>query len=828
MRPELVWRLFRRELKRPDVLIMLAAVVLAVASVVSLARFAETLDQAFSRKGASFLAADLVLGTGQPLDDGLVSALAVPGLKLSEQTRFSTMLMGQGGMKLASMVAVDDHYPLRGEITISRQAFGQEDVVQQGPRPGHLWLDQRLAQAIGAKVGDSVEVGYASLKVTALLVEAPDTGFNVFAASPPALMHQVDLAATQVIQPGSRVRWRYLLSGPEDELQALEEELTPRLPPWASFTDIKRSRSPIATALNRAERFLLLSSLMGVLLAAVAIGVAARRYCDSHVDNVALLKAMGASRRQVVLIYAGQLGLLMLLGAGLGVLAGFGLVQWLLSAYQALLPASLPAPTLEPVWLGMGVGLICTLAFAAWPLWQLLGVPPIRVWREDLAERRGGAFWHYLLVALALFGAIWLFTGELPMTLAIGAGVVLAALILVVVSFLMLWLVGHSRHLGGIWRLAIAGLERRRASTLVQLGSFTLALMLMLLIQLIKSDLLADWRASLPPDTPNYFVVNVAPEEVAPVERFLSQNGKGASDLYPVVRARLVAINGDDVTKPVTKEDEEAGNGRVGIDRELNLTWRDGLPPKNKLVAGQWWQQGADGQVSIESQVAERLGVVLGDVLHFRLGAREFSAPVTSIREVDWQSMQPNFFMIFSPAVLEDFPASYIASFHLDADQRPALGQLLERYPTLSLIDVDAIINQIRDLIEQVAMALEYVWLLVVASALLVLVAAVQASMDERRRDLGILRTLGAANGSLRAMLGAEFLTLGALAGLMAGLSSQLSLYLLQTQVLSLPVRLHWDLAAMAVLLGALGVALPALLRLVPLLRRQPARLVKS
>lgn len=474
------------------------------------------------------------------------------------------------------------------------------------------------------------------------------------------------------------------------------------------------------------------------------------------------------------------------------------------------------------------MGSICTLAFAAWPLWRLLKVPPIHVWREGAGQQGQGRS-HYLLVLVALFAAVGLFTRDLKLTLAVAAGVGVAVVAVAVVSMVLLKLLGRTRHLGGAWRLAVAGLERRRGATLVQLGSFTLALMLMILVQLIKTDLLADWQKSLPEDAPNYFVVNVAPQEVQDVESFLGQYGTQSSDLYPVVRARLVAINGEETSEPGAEGDDNARGGRVGIDRELNLTWRQGLPPQNTLLEGKWWpEDDAQGEVSVESGVAKRLNLKLGDSVTFRLGADDFSAKVTSIRKVDWQSMQPNFFMIFSPAVLKDFPASYIASFHLDSQYRPQLAELLRGHPTLTLIDVDAILSQIRSLIGQVALALQFVWVLVVAASLLVLLAAVQASLDERRRDLGVLRTLGASDKTLFRALGIEFLLLGALAGLMAGLTSQLSLYLLQTQVLELPVNLHWLLAVSALVGGAIGVALPALLRLWPLLRRTPLRLIQS
>ncbi|WKE64271.1 FtsX-like permease family protein [Gallaecimonas kandeliae] len=830
MRPELVWRFFWRELKRMDVLIMVLAIALAVASVVSLARFAEVLNQAFDRKGASFLAADLVLRSSQPLDQAVEKAIQASPLDKSHQTRFTTMLIHGDAMQLAAVAAVDAHYPLRGQLKVADSPFGTKVVTGHGPGAGSIWLDSRLAQALGAKLGDKVELGYASLKVERFLIEAPDLGLNLFATAPPALMNEADLAATKVIQPGSRVGWRWLFRGDAKALKQLEARFKDQLPPGAEFTDIHRSNSPIGTALDRARRFLLLSSLLGVLLAAVAIGVAARRFCDAHVETVALIKALGGSRNKVVALFAGQMGLVLVLGSLLGLALGLGLVQGLLAQYGALLPAELPPPTAEPLWLGMAVGALCTAAFAAWPLWRLLKVPPIRVWREGEGGDGGGRT-HYLLVLAALFGVIYLFTGDLNLTWAVGAGVGAAALAVGLCSYVLLRLLGRTRSIGGAWRLAVAGLQRRRGASLVQLGSFTLALMLMLLVQLIQHDLLADWQKSLPDDAPNYFVVNVAPDEVAPVKAFLAGHGSSASDLYPVVRARLTAINGE----ALRQGDEEPAQGkapqrggRVGIDRELNLTWRTDLPPQNKLVQGSWWQAGGGKAVSVEEGVAKRLGIKLGDELAFRLGGEDFSAPVTSIRKVDWQSMQPNFFMIFSPAVLKDFPASYIASFHLADDQRPALGTLLRDHPTLTLIDVDAILGQIRSLINQVALALRFVWLLVSAAALLVLLAAVQASLDERRRDLGVLRTLGASNRSLRQALGLEFLLLGGLAGLMAGLCSQLSLYLLQTRVLDLPVNLHWPLSLLALVGGALGVAIPALLRLWPLLRRAPLRLIRS
>jgi putative ABC transport system permease protein len=413
-----------------------------------------------------------------------------------------------------------------------------------------------------------------------------------------------------------------------------------------------------------------------------------------------------------------------------------------------------------------------------------------------------------------LFLLIWLFSGDLKLSGALFIGGLAVSLIILTLGRLFISS-GRSlgSHAGQALHLALANLKRRAGQNSVQLVSFTLAIKLLLLILVVRTDLIDEWQAQLPENAPNRFLVNVTKAQVNSVEQFYRQHNLKASDLYPIVRGRLVKVNSEHIAKEVSKETPQASErGRQGPGRELSLTWRSNLPAKNQVIAGQFWGENNDSaQVSVESQIAERLNIGLGDELIFQIGAQQFSVEVTSIREVNWQSMQPNFYMIFSPAVLQDFPATYISSVHLEASQKGAFNQFIQQYPTISVINVDAMIDQLRSVIAQVSVAIEFILVLVVLAGTLVLIAQVQASMEERERELAILRTLGASGRLLKNSVLMEFVVLGAIAGLMAGMAMELAVYLLQTRIFEMEPSWHFPYWGLAVAAGGVFVGVSGL-----------------
>ncbi len=844
-------RLLAQEARRGDLTIILFAIALAVMAVYSLSGFANRIQQALESRSSSFLAADRVLQSAYPLPESLYADLlpdtgrtpdagkptvvageataeegsavreamaeeggaaetSRPLIETARMLQFQTMAYAGDAFLLVNVKAVEGAYPLRGDLLI-KSTPAAPAVVTRGPPPaGSLWLEERLLGALQVAVGEVVEIGNQRLTVAGIVAAQPDLSFSVFRAGPVVIINQADVEATGVVLPGSRLTYKVLFAGDEGPLRSLEKALKPRLEPNQEWSGIKDGDSPLAAALQRAEKFLLLASLLGVILAATAIAVAARRYTERHFDPVAVLKTLGFPRRVIRNIYAWQLLVITVLGALLGLLAGYALQEVALILVRDKLPAVMPPPSLKPLLMAVVTGVVCSLLFSFTPMLRLLGVPPLRVIRRDL-EMSGRLQWlAYLLSGLCVYALIWLFSGDWLLSASLFASAVLVGAILLVCSRLLLHL-GRRASLrqGTALSLALAGLYRRANSNAVQILSFSLAIMLLVTIVILREEMIAEWRQQLPEGTPNHFLINVAPEELEPVSELLAANGIRQAHLYPMVRGRLVGINDEPVTDKVSKDaDVESERGRQGAGRELNLTWQEQVPSANRIIAGRWWQEPGVAEVSVESRIASRLGIELGDTLRFMIGGETLSAEVSSLREVDWNTMQPNFYMVFSPGALGGYPASYIGSFYLPAQQKPIINDLLARHPTIPVLDVVAIIRQVQAVVDQVSVALQYIMLLVVAAAVLVLFAQTQASFEERRQELVVLRTLGAGAAYIRRTIQSEFVLLGLMAGILAGWAAELTLFLVQTQVLDMPWRPHWWLWVLAGASGALFVGL--------------------
>jgi putative ABC transport system permease protein len=626
--------------------------------------------------------------------------------------------------------------------------------------------------------------------------------------------------------------------------------LKPQLNDSQRWFDIQSKQSPLANALNKAEKYLSLASLLGIILAAVAVSVASRRYAQRHQSSVGVYKAMGASLNHIRKLYYLHWSLLSVVSILSGLLVGYVLAQFGFYAVQGYLPVQLSmGSTSETGFLGLislgfypliiavFTGLVCALAFAITPLKELIATSPLVVIRgaslqpphQKFMARAG----QFLIPLSALLLLLFVFSSDLILSLSLLVGGIIVSILLLVFGRLLMKLTRNiGTKAGASWHLALANLQRRAHANSIQLVSFTIAIKLLLMIIVIRSSLLSEWQAQLPEQTPNLFLVNIAQNQVDNVEQFIDQQSITASDIYAVIRGRLTAINSDKIVKQVSKEEANGSdNGRRGVGRELNLTWRENLPKENSVVEGKWWKDDLTDankpQVSIEQTLAKRLSINLGDSLTFQLGSEVITVPVTSIREVNWQSMQPNFFMIFNPQVLADYPASYISSLYVSMDKKVQLQQFLTAYPTISVIDVDAMILQLRKVIEQVSKAVEFILVLVVFAGCLVLVAQVQASMEEREREIAILRTIGAKGSLLRNSILLEFVALGAIAGLMASVAMELSVYLLQSYLFKMQTSFHFEYWLFGIVAGASFVGIVGLLSCWRLLNMSSVTLIR-
>ncbi|WP_351074797.1 FtsX-like permease family protein [Shewanella sp. CAL98-MNA-CIBAN-0140] len=823
---QIAWRLFKRELAQGQLMLIVLAITLAVLSVTGLARVSERLQVAINGEAANFIAADRIIDSPVELDPQLLTLADKIGLAHVTNMQFNSMVYSGDKFQLVTVKAVGDGYPLKGDIELSN------GITRALPQTGQAWYENRLGGLLGFP--QTIELGNSELSLTEEISRLPDAGFNPFASSPVLLIRLDDVAATGIIQPGSRVTYLYQFTGNAEQLVAFEQQAKPLLNNSQRWVDVQSGDSPIASAVQRAERFLLLASLLGIALACAAIGIAAQRYCQRHYDVVAMLKTFGASGQQIRVLFGLHLSLVTLLGIVLGLLGGVLLDLGI----TAFLPAEIAAyspPYFRPILLGVSTGLISAFMFSAYPLMRLLAIPPLRVLQRQLEGLQLGMWLHLLLslAAMALLG--YLYSRSLALTMTVVLAVMLLGVLLSVLGFVMIRF-GHGIGMKTTnpFQLALAGLRRRARQNAVQLVGFSSALVLLLTILALRQDLLNEWQKQLPENAPNYFLVNIAPEDAKPLDDFLTLNHIKATDIYPVVRGRLTHINDEELISG--KQAENGVEGRVGISRELNLTYRETLPPNNTLLEGAFNLAGDD--VSVESGVADRLGIVMGDTLTYLIDNQSFSVKVASIRQVHWETLQPNFFMIFTPEALAPFAYTSMASFHLNDAQLAADGsllsanqvvlQLIQQFPTVSIIDVGAIVRQLRQIIEQVSLSLSLVLVLVLLASALVLVAQTEAGMATRQRELAVLRTFGASGWLLRASTGFEFAILGAIAGLLAVIVAEFALFMLKTQVFDLVVYMHWPWWVLAPVAGAAIVSILGIWRCRQLLNMSCSDMLKA
>lgn len=828
------FRLLKQELKRGELTIMALAIILSVTAVLSLSLFSERLQSGLLERSSEFLAADRVLSSRRDIPQEWLDEAQGRDIQTAWRVVFNSMAFANDSLQLIDVKAVSDGYPLRGELRVAEQPFVEGEVARGLPEPGEAWVASSLFQALQIELGDSIEVGNSEFKVTKVVTYEPDVGFSVFTDSPNVIIRYSQLEQTGLIQPGSRVRYNVLMAGSQQALADYERWLLPRLnDDTHSWRSIEDGDSPLARSLNRAERFMMLASLLGVVLAATAVAVAAQRYCQRNYDVVAIFKTLGASRQQIRRIFILHLLLLTVLSVGIGMILGWLVQSFVIDWVAQQLDAELPGASWKPYALAAATGVISAVMFTLYPLFRLVEIPPLRVLHRQLVGAQAVRWLQWLLSGGTIYALLVLYSQQWWLSTALFAGGAFAALLLLGIGRL---LIRASRQAGmqagSAWRLAMAGLQRRAAANSVQMLAFSTAIMLLLLVIVLRNDLLADWQRQLPEDAPNYFALNIAEEKVPELQAMFERENIRSTDQYPIVPGRVTYHNGERLLAEVTKEDREAQQeqeqGREGFGRELSMTWRDTLPPNNDIVAGSWWGEGAEPQVSVELNAAERLDIQVGDELTFNIGGEEFTVPVTSLREADWSTLQPNFYMIFNTATLKDFPATYITSFHLDEERKDELYQLFRPFPEASLIDLDAIIDQIREVIAQVSLAILFVLVLVIIAGSLVLIAQVQASMDERQKELVILRTLGAPGKLLSRSITYEFLVLGAISGFIATIAMDIALLILQTQAFGMDATWHWRLWLVGPLSGAIIVGVLGRLSCARLIRRNTAQLIRK
>ena len=851
----LAMRLLKRDWHGGELRLLSLALVMSVTSVTGIALFTDRLEKALLLESANMLAADRIVSGRGTLPVEVLEEGQSRGLRTAETLSFTSMAFSERGNLLVAAKAVTDNYPLRGDVIIADAPFVRGSPIQSGPPQGEVWLESRALPALGIEVGDSVSVGEAELNVSKIIITEPDRsgGGLVDNAGPRLMLHMDDVETTNVVQLGSRISYRYLFA--HDDLELLDEfeGWFRAREEWRGryyIRDIRDESEEVSEALERAESFLLLGSLFAVLLAGVAIALTAKRYSERHYDYVAILKTLGCTSAQISLIYLAIQLMLAVIAVVVGCILGYLVHQGIFRLLQSVLLFTLPPAGFQPYVIGSLTAFVCLLAFALPPLLALRETSPLRVLRKDITQQKISAYVPYLFGVLGTIFLIYWYSEDLFLSSVLISAVAAIALFLSIVSYLFLRSSGSvGMKAGSAWLLAMTAARRRRKQNVLQVMVFSVTIMSLLILTLVRTDLIEEWQAQLPQNTPNHFMMNITQGQIAGIQNFFAENGVESNAFYSLTSARVNRVNGN-LPNPSNNDEDSLGGGTLTENTRLDnadldeaigfnespqsdapplqnaqqtssggrrvrgqlsrrqVTWSEELPKDNLITSGTWW--GVDpqpGYVSIEEEYADWLDLELGDRIEFEVNRQVVTAEVSNFRSVRWDNMQPNFFIIFSPGTIDHLGATFLSTALMEREQKVLLNDLIRLFPTMVIIEIDALIEQIQTIIAQVTSAVELISILVLICGGLVLLSCVNASLDERFHENAILRTLGAGKKLILTSLLIEFASIGFVAGLIATIGAEVSLYYLQEQVFQQEFSLHYWVWAAGPLLGMLIIA---------------------
>jgi putative ABC transport system permease protein len=824
----LAMRHLDREWRAGELKVLAMALVIAVASVTSVNFFTSRIHQALTGQANDLLGGDLIYISDSGIAEQRVTRALELGLRSARTVEFPTTVLAGEKNQLVALKAAGSSYPLLGHNRVAPKLFATDNQVDGGPVPGTVWGGSRLLTMLGVDVGDEITVGNIDLKVAAVLTSEPDQSEGVlFNIAPRLLMHTDDLPATGLVQPASRVVYRLLLAGDADTIGQIRQEWESKLLQGESLHDVQDARPEVRSALNRGEHFLALAALVSVLLAGAAVAMATRRYISRNLDNCAIMRCLGAEQAVISRLYLTQMVMLGLLASVVGIAVGY-IAQWGLMLFLAPLAGiTLPAPSLWPVILGLVTGMVTLLGFAVPPILQLKNVPTLRVLRRDLGGLRISALSAYGVGVIA-FAILVLFQAQdLKLAAAIIGGLLMVLLMLALVAGGLLLLLRPLREKGGsAWRFGVANISRRSGHSLIQMIGFGVGLMALLLLAVVRTDLLSEWVNRLPEDAPNRFLINIQQDQLDGVRQFLRSEGVEPPLLYPMVRAYLEQING----KAILPDDFKTDRARRLVKREFNLSWAKEVQFGNSITSGSWWQPDDHGKplISVEQSLAKELELGLGDSLTYNVAGQRFSARISSLRQVNWESFKANFFVMAPPGLLDNYPVNYITGFYLPTAQYDVLNRLVQQYPNITVLDVATILDQVREIIEQVIMAVEYVFIFTVLAGLMVMYAAIHATLDDRIHEAAVLRTLGGRRSQLMSSIVLEYAGLGLLSGLVGAIAAGTIGMVIANQVFDLTYVPGPTLWLSGMLIGAIGVGVAGTLGTRFVLNQPPLKTLRG
>nr|WP_315472594.1 FtsX-like permease family protein [uncultured Undibacterium sp.] len=806
----LAFKLLLRNWRSGELKLLSLSLVLAVAVLSGISIFTNRLDTSLRLQSNAILGADSTIESPIAIPKVWTEQADAAKVKHSKVATFESMLYAGDEMVLASVKAVGEGFPLRGEVEVSDTPFATNvrDIKAANaiPASGEVWLDSRLFASLHLQLGDKVQVGERQMRVSKVLIREPEQ----FSFNPRLLMNEADLASTKVLQPGGRISYFFLVAS--EDLNALNTyiaQLKTQFTPGQEIIDPAKMMERMSRVSKNGKQFLLLSTIIAVLLAGVAIAIAARQFSERHTNQVAMMKSLGVSASRIRQLYFLQLFLLSAIASVVGL--GFGqLIQEIVAqSLQEVYHFKLSAPTLEPYALSFLSGILCIVFFALPALWFLPAVSPLKILRRELTVKATQVWIQALLALTAIVALIAVFSQDLLLTSIISGGLLSMILVSMLIAWLLLTL---SRLLAarmqGYWRLAFANIYRRKAQNMMQIIVFGVAIMSLLILTIIRSSIMDEWSASIPANADNHFIFNIGHDDVADIQAMLDEKKLRYQPIYPSLRARIAQINGKAPDATFRKKSRT-------LEMENEVSWTNQMIEGDSITEGLWWdkwQRSAANLpgVSVAAESAKNIGLKIGDRLRFSAAGLEFEAEVASFRKITPAATRNSYSFLFEPQAMKDFVPSYSTGFYLPPDQKSFVIRLLAKHPNLALLEFDRMIAQMKSIIKQVTDAVMLVLLLSVAAGGLVMLSAVSSSIDSRKQENGLLRAFGSSKSLILGSVLVEFAVIGALAGSVAIIATELILVALQTWVLNAPVQphyLYWFLSPVvsAMLLAALG-----------------------
>lgn len=822
-------RMLIRDLRAGNLRLLFAALLIAVTSVATVGFFADRVYGALNQQATAILGGDLTFVADHPVPKKIEDKAKSLGLEIAKTIVFPSMVSTEKDLLLSEIKVVGDEYPLRGKLRIAYAKGAPEKERTDLPARDSVWVSDKLLSKLNILVGDKVQIGEKQFVIGAILTKEPDSTFDYFNVAPRIMMNADDIAATGLLAAGSRAKYRLLVAGDSEATTEFHKFVKANLGRGERIETVKETQGEVRVALERAEKFLGLASLLSVILAAVGVALAARRFMQRELDTCAVFRCLGASQAALLGIYLIEFLLLGIAVGILGCLIGFGGQFVLVYLLTQIFYVELPLPTIIPAVQAFLVGMLLLAGFAIPPLVRLRSVPTLRVLRREMGVAPL-SITVYLFGFMILAGLLYWKAGDTKIWLAVMTGISACLVISAVLGWVLISILAHFKGVTGVaFRYGLASLNRRKASSIGQISALGLGIMALLLLTMIRNDLMTAWQNSLPKDTPNRFVVNIQRDQLAAVQAFFAKKNVHAPAFYPMIRGRLLTING----KPIKPEKLKDDRARRLAEREFNLSFSRTLRVDNQLVEGAWWSTPQDKkkkirEFSVEEGIAKALNIKVGDRLTYNVAGTKITGKVANIRKVDWESFKVNFFVIGNPEFLEKLPASYITSFHLPKDKEAIVNELVHTFPNLTIIDVGVVLDQVRSIADQVSRAIEFVFAFTLIAGIIVLCAAIAASQDERIYEAAVMRTLGAKRSQLLLAQLAEFITIGFLAGIIAAFFATAVGFAVSIEILELKYDFNILVPATGVIVGAIGVVIAGFFAIRDSLNKPPLQTIRG